>query len=73
MIESGRPEVGFIAEEVETFDPRLVAHVVNEETGEMEPASVHYNRITAYLVQITKELRDEVAALKAEIENLKNS
>jgi UDP-N-acetylmuramyl tripeptide synthase len=72
--QSKRADVGFIAEEVEEFDPRLVAHVTTtNENGEeiSEPASVYYEKITAFLVKTVADLRDEVKALKDEINNLK--
>ena len=70
-----RLDSGFIAEEVAEFDSRLVAWMPSkdEESGEdiMEVSSVNYDKVTAYLVKVVGDLREEVKSLKDEIEKLK--
>ena len=70
-----RLDSGFIAEEVAEFDSRLVAWMPgkDEETGEdtMEVSSVNYDKVTAYLVKVVGDLREEVKSLKDEIKKLK--
>ena len=70
-----RLDSGFIAEEVAEFDSRLVAWMPSkdEESGEdiMEVSSVNYDKITAYLVKVVGDLREEVKSLKDEIKKLK--
>jgi hypothetical protein len=45
----------------------------DEESGEdiMEVSSVNYDKITAYLVKVVGDLREEVKSLKDEIKKLK--
>jgi hypothetical protein len=51
--------VGFLAEDVEKFDPRLVIH-----DDEGKPASLNYSKFVPYLFDVIKELREEINTLK---------
>ena len=62
-IESGKHNIGVIAQEVEEVLPELVI-------GD-DPKSVAYGNLTAVLIEAVKELRAEVSSLKEEINNLK--
>ena len=63
--ESGRHNIGVIAQEVEEVFPDLVI-------GD-DPKSVAYGNLTAVLIEAVKELRAEVSSLKEEINNLKGN
>ena len=69
---AGRPDIGFIAEEVELFEPLLVAYMPQEEGPDL-PHSVYYDRFVPYLVEITKGLRAEIKTLQEEVNLLKNN
>ena len=53
--------LGFIAEEVELVDPRLVFH-----NAEGKPEALYYDRITVVLLKETKKLKTRVEILEAE-------
>ena len=57
---SDEEDVGFIAEEVEAVDPRLVTRVDGELAG------VKYRQLTAVLVKGLQELRAETERLREE-------
>lgn len=59
------PQVGFIAQEVEKVLPQVVS------TGSDGYKSVDYGRLTPVIVEAVKELKDENASLRAEVEELK--
>ena len=61
--ESGRHNIGVIAQEVEEVFPELVL-------GD-DPKTVAYGNLTAVLIEAVKELREEVSSLKQEINTLK--
>ena len=61
--ESGRHNIGVIAQEVEEVFPDLVI-------GD-DPKTVAYGNLTAVLIEAVKELREEVSLLKQEINTLK--
>jgi hypothetical protein len=54
---TGQTETGLIAEEVEKIAPELVEH-----TGEHK--SIQYSRLTAYLIESVKYLKDELDKVK---------
>jgi len=56
-ISSGKKEVGFIAEDVETIIPEVV-----DINGEYK--SISYSRLTAYLVEAVKELKTQINELE---------
>jgi len=64
-IESGKHNIGVIAQEVEEVLPELVI-------GD-DPKSVAYGNLTAVLIEAVKELRAEVSSLKQEINTLKGN
>jgi hypothetical protein len=55
ITETGRDDIGLIADEVEAVFPDLVSH--NDETG--EPNSVDYTSLVAVLIEAVKELKAE--------------
>jgi uncharacterized protein YigE (DUF2233 family) len=79
---------GFIAEEVDQIDPRLVSYTVPEDyewqygddgqklepTAEdlTVPDAVQYDRFVPHLVNLVKRQRDELVELRARIEALEN-
>ena len=63
--ESGRHNIGVIAQELEEVFPDLV--IGND------PKTVAYGNLTAVLIEAVKELREEVSSLKNEINNLKGN
>jgi hypothetical protein len=62
--ETGRHDLGMIAEEVGAVVPEVVAF---EENG-TDARSIDYARLTALLVEATKELKAENDALRARLE-----
>jgi len=60
--ESGRRDIGFIAEEVAAFDPRL-----GVSDGQGGYISMHYDKMTVYLFQVVKALNARVAELEAKL------
>lgn len=67
ITETGRDDIGLIADEVEQIYPDLVAH--DTETGEAN--SVDYSSLVAALVEAVKELKTELDTVKAELNSLK--
>jgi hypothetical protein len=63
---SKRPDIGFIAEEWVNFDERLIAR-----DGDGLIMTLHYDKMTPYLYEAVKALRNEITELKAEIALLK--
>ena len=53
---------GFIAEEVEEIDPRLVHH-----NAEGAPDGVQYDRYVVHLVNVVQEQRAQIEALEARL------
>lgn len=66
-IKDGKPSTGVIAQEVEAVKPELV-HTADDEIG---TKSVAYGNMAGLFIEAIKELKDEVASLKAEIAELK--
>ena len=64
---------GLIAEEVATVDPRLCFWGPNEETGELQPEGVMYDRIVPLLLKECAKLRDRVSALEAHLAQASSS
>jgi hypothetical protein len=62
-----RERVGFIAEDINQVDSRLVGYEADGKT----PRTIGYDQITPILVKSIQELKAEVDALKAEIQSLK--
>jgi len=60
---------GFISEDVAEVDERFVNFTENED-GVLEPGDVNYGAITALLVSVVKEQRDQIAELTARLEQL---
>jgi hypothetical protein len=56
---SNKNEVGMIAEHLNEFAPNLVG---KDENG--NPSSIFYTRVTAYLVEAIKKLKNEIDELK---------
>ncbi len=65
----GRTEFGVIAQELETIFPTLV-HTAKDEMG---TKSVNYVGLIAPIIEATKELRAENAALKAELSGVRTA
>jgi hypothetical protein len=65
--DSGRNDIGFIAEEVAAFDERLA--VADGQGGYI---SMHYDKMTVYLFKVVKDLHAKVADLEAKINTLEN-
>ena len=61
--DSGRPDTGVIAQEVEAVMPNVVSG-----TGD-ETRSVAYGKLTALLIQAVKEQQQQIDELKALIES----
>ena len=57
--DSGRSDVGLIAEEVDKVLPNLVTH---GESGKAE--GINYTKLTAYLIEAIKTLKAEIDQLK---------
>ena len=60
---------GFIAEELEAIDPRLV-HYAEDEGGNLTPEGVQYERISVLLTKVVQEQKAQIADLTARIEAL---
>ena len=60
---------GFISEDAAEVDARFVNYVEAED-GTLEPGDVNYGAITALLVSVVKEQRDQIAELSSRIEEL---
>lgn len=69
ITETGRDDIGLIADEVEQIYPDLVAH--DTETGEAN--SVDYSSLVAALIEAVKELKIELDTVKSELNALKNT
>lgn len=63
-----RTEFGVIAQQLETVFPELV-HTAKDEMG---TKSVNYVGLIAPMIEATKELKDENAALKTELETIRS-
>ncbi|UCC80272.1 MAG: tail fiber domain-containing protein [Candidatus Zixiibacteriota bacterium] len=66
--DSGKEDIGLIAEEVAEVVPQVVAY---EENGE-DAQSVDYARLVALLIEATKEQQKEIEELKAEVDELRD-
>lgn len=66
--DSGRTDVGLIAEEVEPIIPELVG---KDKDG--NPDSVSYDRMVSVLVKAIQELKSELDSVKAELATLKGA
>jgi hypothetical protein len=64
----GRHDIGLVAEEVGD----VVPEVVNYEENGKDAMSVDYARLTALLIEATKEQQSQIGKLKAEIKALKS-
>ena len=62
FINSGKPSVGVIAQEVEKVFPELIA-------GSF-PKSVNYNGLTGLLIEAVKELKEQNEELKRRLDKL---
>jgi hypothetical protein len=63
--DSGRNDVGFIAEEVAAFDERLAVS-----DGQGGFISMHYDKMTVYLFKVVKDLHAKVEELEAKLNEL---
>jgi len=63
--ESGKKDLGFIAEEVAAFDERLAVS-----DGQGGFISMHYDKMTVYLFEIVKDLHSRVKDLENRINKL---
>ena len=63
--DSGRNDIGFIAEEVAAFDERLAVS-----DGQGGFISMHYDKMTVYLFKVVKDLHAKVAELETKINTL---
>ena len=63
--DSGRNDVGFIAEEVAAFDERLAVS-----DGQGGHISMHYDKMTVYLFKVVKDLHAKVEELEAKLNEL---
>jgi hypothetical protein len=68
ITETGRDDIGLIADEVEKVYPDLISH--DGVTGEAN--SVDYSSLVAALIESVKELKTELDGVKAELNALKN-
>ncbi len=66
-----KEEVGFIAQEVEKVDPKLVVEVGAGKSDSFK--AVKYGNITAYLVEAIKELYAEITGAKQEVAELRKA
>ena len=63
---------GFIAEEVEEVDPRLVAYG-KDENGELRADGVQYDRFVPHLVNLVKRQKEAIEALEARLAALEGT
>ena len=63
---------GFIAEEVEEVDPRLVAYG-KDENGELRADGVQYDRFVPHLVNLIKRQKEAIEALEARVAALEGT
>ena len=61
--ESGKRDIGFIAQEVEDNEKELVTTSSNEELGIKDLKAVKYGNITALLVEAVKEIKNKLDSL----------
>jgi Chaperone of endosialidase len=61
--DSGKHEIGVIAEEVGAVVPEVVSYEANGK----DASGVDYSRLTALLIEAVKQQRREIAALKAQL------
>jgi Chaperone of endosialidase len=61
--DSGKHEIGVIAEEVEVVVPEVVSY---EENGK-DARGVDYSRLTALLIEAVKQQQREIRDLKSEL------
>ena len=64
---------GFIAEDVEQVDPRLVSYGVVEGEEEPELEGVQYERFVPHLLLLVKEQKEAIAALEARVAELEGN
>jgi hypothetical protein len=64
--DEGTPDLGFVAEEVATIDPRLATYGAK---GEVE--GVKYDRVGVILVNAVKEQQAEIESLRRQVDALK--
>lgn len=60
--DSSNPDIGFIAEEVNTIIPEIV-----QKNDKNEPISIDYSKITAVLVETVKELSRKIEVLEEKV------
>ena len=65
--DSGKEEVGLIAEEVDELVEELVGY---DEEG--KPLMVKYEKLSVYLLEVVKQQRKELVAMKRQIEQLRS-
>jgi len=63
---------GFIAEELDQVEPRLVDYSINEE-GNPVPEGVQYDRVPVLLTNIVKRQRDTITQMQTQITSLQAS
>jgi hypothetical protein len=63
-IETNKPSVGVIAQDVEKVLPELV--------NQTNPKSVNYDGLIGLVIEAIREQQNEINTIKTEIENLKN-
>jgi hypothetical protein len=66
--ESGKQDVGLIAEDVEKVLPKLVSY---EENGELH--GIQYSKLTSILIKAIQEQQEQIDELKEEIKILKQN
>lgn len=66
--DTGRPDVGFVSEEIQATYPLLAVHDLDG-----TPTGVKYSQMTAVLTQIVQEQQLAIEGLQAEVEALKRS
>lgn len=67
--DSGKHEIGVIAEEVGAVVPELVSY---EENGK-DARGVDYSRLTALLIEAAKQQQHEIQALRVELRQTRRS
>jgi uncharacterized small protein (DUF1192 family) len=65
--ESGKHDIGLIAEEVGTVVPEVVAY----ENNGVDAKSVDYARLTALLIEAVKEQQKTIGQLRSEISEIR--